>query len=85
MLSDGMRAQLSENLLQNEALFESSINGRETLYEEVKTQEIPEESKWTGIMRNYRRDPPLELSEEQELEQYQSMRPFDLTMLSWQH
>jgi hypothetical protein len=85
MLSDGMRAQLSENLLQNEALFESSINGRETLYEEVKTQEIPEESEWTGIMRNYRRDPPLELSEEQDLEQYQSMRPFDLTMLSWQH
>ena len=85
MLSDGMRAQLSENLLQNEALFESSINGRETLYEEVKTQEIPEESEWTGIMRNYRRDPPLELSEEQEFEQYHSMRPFDLTMLSWQH
>jgi hypothetical protein len=80
MLSDGMRAQLSENLLQNEALFESSINGRETLYEEVRTQEIPEESEWTGIMRNYRRDPPLELSEEQELEQYQSMRTFDLTM-----
>jgi hypothetical protein len=39
MLSDGMRAQLSENLLQNEALFETSINERETLYEEEKTPE----------------------------------------------
>jgi hypothetical protein len=65
MLSDGKRAQLSDNLLPNEALFETSINGRETLYEEEKTQEITEESEWTGVMRNYRRDPPLELTEEQ--------------------
>jgi hypothetical protein len=65
MLSDGKRAQLSDNLLTNEGLFETSINGRETLYEEVKTSEAPEESEWTGVMRNYRRDPPLELTEEQ--------------------
>ena len=64
-LSDGKRAQLSDNLLTNEALFETSINGRETLYEEVKTPETPEVSEWTGVMHNYRRDPPLELTEEQ--------------------
>jgi hypothetical protein len=65
MLSDGKRAQLSDNMLPNEGLIETSINGRETLYEEVKTSETPEETKWTGVMRNYRRDPPLELTEEQ--------------------
>jgi hypothetical protein len=54
-----MRAQLSEHLLQNEALFETSINGRETIYEESSTSEATEESEWTGIMRNYRRDPQL--------------------------
>jgi hypothetical protein len=76
MLSEEMRAQLSENLLQNEAPFESSINGRETLYEEAKTPETAEETEWKGIMRNYRRDPPLVLSDDQILDQYQSMRPF---------
>jgi len=92
MLSDGKRAQLSDNLLPNEALFETSINGRETLYEEEEktpetpeksewtetsingretlyeeeeTSETPEKSEWRGIMSNYRRDPPLELTEEQ--------------------
>jgi hypothetical protein len=44
MLSDGKRAQLSDNLLPNEALFEPSINGRETLYEEVKTSDASEET-----------------------------------------
>jgi hypothetical protein len=65
MLSIGKKAQLSDNLIQNKKLFEPSINGRETLYEEAKTLEAPEESEWTGVMRNYRRDPPLELSDEQ--------------------
>ena len=65
MLSEGKRAQLSESLLQNEALFEASINGRETLFEEAKTPETIEESFWTRMMRNYRRDPPEVLSDEQ--------------------
>jgi hypothetical protein len=64
MLSDGKRAQLEDNLLPNKALFEPSINGRETLCEEAKTSETPEESEWTGVMRNYRRDPPLGLTDE---------------------
>jgi hypothetical protein len=61
-------------LLPNEALFETSINGRETLYEEAKTPVTPEESEWTGVMRNFRRNPPIELTDDQRLEQYQSIR-----------
>ena len=72
MFSDGKRAQLSENLLPNEALFETSINGRETLFDKAKTPEIPEASEWMGIMRNFRRNPPIELTEDQRLDQFQS-------------
>jgi hypothetical protein len=64
MFSGGKTAQLSENLLQREPLFESSINGRETLYEEVRALEIPEGSERPSILRNYRRHPPVTLSEE---------------------
>jgi hypothetical protein len=64
MLSDGKTEQLSENLVNKEPLFESSINGRETLYEEEKAPVTPEESDWTGFMRNYRRNPPIELTDE---------------------
>ena len=87
MLSDGMRAQLSENLLENEGLIETSINRSGTLYEEPKTQDAPEESEWPGFMRNYRRDPPLELTDEQVQDQYQSIRTFEFTktMKTWQH
>jgi hypothetical protein len=35
MYSDGKTEQLSEKLVNKEPLFESSINGRETFYEEV--------------------------------------------------
>jgi hypothetical protein len=80
-----MRAQLSENLLPNEALFETSINGRETLYEDAKTLETAEESEWTGVLRNYRRDPPLELTDDQLLDQHQSIRPFKKPNDTWQH
>jgi hypothetical protein len=41
MFKDGKRAQLSENLLQKETPFETSINGRETLYQEVRTPDTP--------------------------------------------
>jgi hypothetical protein len=87
MLSEGKKTQLSENLIQNEKLFEASINGRGTQYEEAKTPETTEESEWSGFMRNYRRDPPLELTDDQILEQYQSIRPFEftMTMQTWQH
>jgi hypothetical protein len=46
-----------------------------------------EESNKALIMRNYRRDPPVMLSEEQTFDQYQSSRPFTHTdkMLTWQH
>jgi hypothetical protein len=64
MFSEGKTEQLSENLVYKEPLFESSINGRETLYEEERPQETHEESEWTGYMRNYRRNPPIELTEE---------------------
>ena len=80
-----MRAQLSENLLPNEALFETSINGRETLYEDAKTPETAEESEWTGVLRNYRRYPPLELTDDQLLDQHQSIRPFKKSNDTWQH
>jgi hypothetical protein len=68
MFSDGKSAQLSENILEREALFESSINGRETLFEEVKAPEIAGGSERAGILRNYRRNPPVELSEDQQLD-----------------
>ena len=80
MFSDAKRDELSENLLQNEALFETSINGRDTLYDEFRTPEISDERELTGIMRNYRRNPPIELLNDQIFEQYQSMRPFKFTM-----
>ena len=79
MFIDEKRAQLLENLVKNEPLFDSSINGRETIYEEVNTPKIFEESEWVGIMRNYRRDPPVELSDDQKFDQYQSARPFKFT------
>jgi hypothetical protein len=79
MFSDGKRDELSENLLQNEALFDTSINGRDTLYDELRTPEISDESELTGILRNYRRNPPIELTEDQIFEQYQSIRPFEFT------
>ena len=87
MISDGKTEQISENLVNKEPLFESSINGRETFYEEVKAPKTPEEGEWTGFMRNYRRNPPIELTDEQKLEQFQSMRPFEQTetMQFWQH
>jgi hypothetical protein len=49
--------------------------------------EAPEASKRALITRNYRRDPPVVLSEEQKLGQYQSTGPFALTqtMSNWQH
>ena len=64
MFSEGKTEQLSENLVNKEPLFESSINGIETLYEEETPQDSPEESEWTGFMRNYRRNPPIELTDE---------------------
>ncbi len=88
MFTDGKRAQLSENLLQKETpLFETSINGRETLYEEVRTPETPQGSNGAVILRNYIRNPPVVLSEDQKLDQYQSTRPFTFTerKSTWQH
>ena len=87
MFSDGKRDELSEKLLQNEALFETSINERDTLYDEIRTPEISDESELSGIMRNYRRNPPIELSDDQIFEQYQSIRPFKFTERKsiWQH
>jgi hypothetical protein len=79
MFSNRKTEQLSENLVNKEPLFESSINGRETLYEVEKAPELPEASELTGFMRNYRRNPPIELTDEQKLEQFQSMRPFEST------
>jgi hypothetical protein len=35
MFPDSKTAQLSENLLKRDAVFETSINGRETIYEEM--------------------------------------------------
>ena len=65
MFTDSKIAQLSENLIEKEQLFESSINGRETIFEKLSTPEIPEGSEWLGIMQNYRRDPPLILLDDQ--------------------
>jgi len=65
MFPDGKTAQLSENLLQRDAVFETSINGRETLYEEGIPPETPEKNDRLGIMRNYRRHPHVALSDDQ--------------------
>lgn len=46
-------------------MYWSSINERETFLEEELTPEPPEESEMTGFMRNYRRNPPLVLSNRQ--------------------
>ena len=68
MFKDGKRAQLSENLLQKETQFETSINGRETLYQEVRIPDTPEGSEGAVILRNYRRNPPVVLSDDQKLD-----------------
>ena len=75
MLKEGKGAQLSENLLHKESLFETSINGRETIYEEMRAPNIPERSEKSISLRNLRRNPPVELSNDQKLDKYQSMRP----------
>jgi hypothetical protein len=66
---------------------ESSISGRESLYDDEKTPKMPEESEWRGIMRYYRRDPPLVLTDDQRLDQYQSIRRLECreNMHIWQH
>jgi hypothetical protein len=65
MFSDSKTGQLSENLLQRDALFETSIKGRDTLYEEISGPSNPLVNERPGIMRNYRRHPPIVLSEDQ--------------------
>ena len=58
MSTEDKRDQLSQKLLENKP-YNTSINNRDTIYEEAKVNDSGEKEDNLGLLRNYRRSEQL--------------------------